>query len=58
MTENLLKRDFPAPAEGLLLTYFLVVRDQERSRDFYCRLFDAKVVNERDPVMLESATAG
>jgi hypothetical protein len=27
--------DFPAPAEGILVTLFLTVRDVPRSRDFY-----------------------
>ena len=27
--------DFPAPAEGFVLTHFLVVSDQDRSREFY-----------------------
>lgn len=57
MNQTLLKPDFPAPAEGFLLTHFLVVRDQDRSRDFYCRLFDATVVNLRDPVMLRVANS-
>ena len=27
--------DFPAPQEGFVLTHFLVVYDQDRSREFY-----------------------
>ncbi len=49
--------DFPAPAEGFVLTHFLVVSDQDRSREFYQRIFDAKVVNERDPVILKLANS-
>jgi catechol 2,3-dioxygenase-like lactoylglutathione lyase family enzyme len=30
--------DFPAPAEGILVTLFLTVRDVPRSRDFYGRI--------------------
>jgi predicted enzyme related to lactoylglutathione lyase len=41
--------EFPAPREGFVLTHFLVVADQDRSRDFYREVFGAKVVNERDP---------
>ncbi len=52
MSPKLLKQNFPAPAEGLVLTHFLVVGDQERSRDFYVRLFGATIVQERDPVIL------
>ena len=47
--------DFPAPKEGLVITQFLVVSDQDRSRDFYQLLFDGTVVLERDPVILKVA---
>jgi catechol 2,3-dioxygenase-like lactoylglutathione lyase family enzyme len=43
----------PAPKDGLVLTHFLVVADQDRSRHFYQRLFDAQVVVERDPVIID-----
>jgi lactoylglutathione lyase len=43
----------PVPDEGFLLTHFLVVSDQDRSREFYKRLFGATVVHERDPVMMK-----
>jgi lactoylglutathione lyase len=51
------REDFPAPTEGFVLTHFLVVSDQDRSRDFYQRVFDAKVVNERDPVIMKVANS-
>lgn len=51
------REDFPAPTEGFVLTHFLVVSDQDRSREFYQRLFDAKVVNERDPVIMKVANS-
>jgi catechol 2,3-dioxygenase-like lactoylglutathione lyase family enzyme len=47
--------DFPAPTEGFVITQFLVVSDQDRSRDFYQALFDATVVLERNPVILRVA---
>ena len=47
--------DFPAPTEGFVITNFLVVADQDRSRDFYSTVFGAKVVRERDPVILRVA---
>jgi lactoylglutathione lyase len=47
--------DFPAPAEGFVITHFLVVSDQDRSRDFYQSLFDGKVLIERDPVIMKIA---
>ena len=47
--------DFPAPKEGFVITNFLVVSDQDRSRDFYQKVFDGKVVLERDPVIIKVA---
>jgi len=49
--------DFPAPQDGFVLTHFLVVADQDRSRDFYQRLFDGQVVVERDPVIIKVANS-
>ena len=45
-------RGIPAPSDGLVVTHLLIVTDQDRSREFYCRVMDAEVVRERDPVML------
>lgn len=49
--------DFPAPDEGFVVTHFLVVADQNRSRQWYQDEFGAKVVMERDPVMLKLASS-
>ena len=49
--------DFPAPETGFVLTHFLVVSDQDRSRDFYQTVFGAKVVLERDPVIMKLANS-
>jgi lactoylglutathione lyase len=49
--------EFPAPDEGFVLTYFLVVSDQDRSREFYRSLFDGKVLIERDPVIMRVANS-
>ena len=49
--------DFPTPASGFVLTHFLVVSDQDRSRDFYRSVFEATVVLERDPVILKLANS-
>jgi lactoylglutathione lyase len=49
--------EFPAPAEGFVVTHFLVVADQDRSRDFYQSVFGATVVLERDPVILRLANS-
>ena len=47
--------DFPAPREGFLLTHFLTVQDQERSRAFYAEVLGGKVVLERDPCIIKIA---
>jgi catechol 2,3-dioxygenase-like lactoylglutathione lyase family enzyme len=47
--------DFPAPREGFVLTQFLVVADQDRSREFYRTLLEGKVILERDPVIMKVA---
>jgi hypothetical protein len=45
-------------AEGdFFVTFFLVVSDQDRSRNFYQSVFGGKVLLERDPVILEVANA-
>ena len=49
--------DFPAPKDGFVLTHFLVVSDQDRSREFYRTLFNGKVVLERDPVIMKVANS-
>jgi lactoylglutathione lyase len=53
MTEN----EFPAPQSGFVVTHFLVVSDQDRSREFYRSVFGAKVVLERDPVIMKIANS-
>jgi len=40
---------FPAPAEGILLTYFIVARDIERSRRFYTEVLGGEIVLEGEP---------
>lgn len=47
--------DFPAPTEGFVMTMFLVVSDQDRSREFYRGIFDGQVLIERDPVIMKVA---
>jgi lactoylglutathione lyase len=49
--------DFPAPQTGFVVTHFLVVADQDRSREFYRSVFGAKVVLERDPVIMRLANS-
>ncbi len=45
--------DFPAPRQGIVLTHFLTVKDQERSRAFYADLLGGQVVLERDPCIIK-----
>lgn len=47
----------PVPEGDLVLTHFLVVADQDRSRDFYVKVFGAEVAVERDPVILKLANS-
>src|SRR6266567_2993779 len=49
--------DFPDPENGFVVTHFLVVSDQDRSRGFYQSVFGAKVVAERDPVIMKIANS-
>jgi hypothetical protein len=50
--------DFPAPQDGgFVVTHFLVVADQDRSRDFYQKIFNGKVVLERNPVIMKVANS-
>ena len=47
--------DFPAPKQGFVITHFLVVADQDRSREFYRSVFGGQVLLERDPVIMKVA---
>ena len=49
--------EFPDPASGFVLTHFLVVADQDRSREFYRSVFGATVLVERDPVIMRLANS-
>lgn len=49
--------DFPAPTEGFVITHFLVVSDQDRSREFYRSILDGQVLIERDPVIMKVANS-
>lgn len=44
--------DYFQPAGGAVLTHLLIVRDVERSREFYRRVLGASVVRERSPAVL------
>jgi lactoylglutathione lyase len=45
----------PSPGDSFVVTHFLVVSDQDRSREFYQSLFDGRVAMERDPVIMKVA---
>jgi predicted enzyme related to lactoylglutathione lyase len=49
--------DFPEPRTGFVVTHFLVVSDQDRSREYYQSVFEAEVLQERDPVVLKLANS-
>jgi len=49
--------EFPAPQTGFVVAHFLVVSDQDRSREFYRSVFGAKVLLERDPVIMKIANS-
>ncbi|MEH0820749.1 MULTISPECIES: VOC family protein [unclassified Micromonospora] len=44
--------DYFQPEGGVVLTHLLIVRDVDRSRDFYQRVLEATVVRERQPAIL------
>jgi catechol 2,3-dioxygenase-like lactoylglutathione lyase family enzyme len=46
---------FPAPAEGIALTHFIVSRDVERSRRFYTEVLGGEAVFEGDPSIVALA---
>jgi lactoylglutathione lyase len=39
------REDIPAPREGVIVTHFFVVRDQDTSREWYRDVLGAEVVN-------------
>jgi len=46
-TQVIAAADAPfTPAEGFVLTHFLVVTDQDRSREFYRALYGADLLSE------------
>jgi catechol 2,3-dioxygenase-like lactoylglutathione lyase family enzyme len=47
--------DLPAPAEGFVLTHFIVSNDVERSRRFYTDVLGGEVVMEGEPTIVALA---
>lgn len=48
-------QDFPAPAEGFVLTHFIVAADVARSRDFYSGVLGGEVVMHGEPTIVKLA---
>ncbi|MFG2039798.1 VOC family protein [Dactylosporangium sp. NPDC048998] len=44
--------NLPAPAEGILVTLFITVREVARSRDFYSRVLGGTVVLDENPCIV------
>lgn len=42
----------PDPGHGVVVTVLFIVKDQDRSREFYQRVMGGQVVRERNPVMV------
>lgn len=49
--------DLPTPEYGLLLSYFLTVRDVAVSRRFYADVFGGEVVMEENPAIVKVANS-
>lgn len=47
----------PAPAEGILVTHFLTVRNVARSRSFYADVLGGQVVLEENPCIVRLANS-
>jgi catechol 2,3-dioxygenase-like lactoylglutathione lyase family enzyme len=47
--------EFPAPAQGFVVTYCIVSSDVERSRRFYAEVFGGEVLLEGDPSIVALA---
>ena len=47
--------DFPSPKTGFVVTTLLISRDVDKSRDFYERVLEARVVTSGRPTILKLA---
>src|SRR5919109_639259 len=47
----------PIPAEGILLTHFVVSDDVDRSREFYANVLGGEVAREREPAIVQLANS-
>jgi hypothetical protein len=49
--------DFPAPAEGIVLTHFLVSDDVDRSQAFYTEVLGGEALMDGEPTILALANS-
>ena len=49
--------DYFEPETGVVLTHLLIVRDVDRSREFYERVLGATVLREREPCVMRFANS-
>jgi hypothetical protein len=49
--------DFPAPAEGIVLTHFLVSDDVDRSRPFYTEVLGGETLMDGEPTIVALANS-
>ena len=47
----------PVPSEGFLVTHFLTVSDQAKSRDFYAGIFGGQVLSPENPCIIKLANS-
>jgi predicted enzyme related to lactoylglutathione lyase len=49
--------DAPVPEEGFLVTHFITVKDQTRSKEFYSDVLGGKVVHPENPCIIKLANS-
>jgi hypothetical protein len=49
--------EFPAPAEGIVLTHFIVSADPDRSRRFYTDVIGGETLLEGEPTIVALANS-
>ena len=49
--------EFPAPAEGIVLTHFIVASDVDRTRRFYADVLGGEVLREGEPSIIALANS-
>ena len=49
--------DAPIAQEGFLVTHLFIVKDQEKSKDFYVRILGGKVIKPANPCYIKLANS-